>query len=479
MGEFSEINDLPLFVDLDGSLIATDSLWESLASFLRHCPWDAWRLPIWVWKGKASFKREIAQRVIPNAALLPYRPAVLNQIQEKNRQGAEVFLATAADVSIATAVADHLGIFRGVLASDGEINLSGRRKLDAILKTSNGRQFEYIGDSWVDVPIWQAASKAIVVDGATGLVRRLKHMMPVEEVRGRSLSHIGLFLRAMRCHQWIKNILLFVPLILAHQIGDGWKWLQAIFAFVSFSLVASSVYITNDILDIESDRSHPTKRRRPFAAGELPIKTGVLLAGGLFVVGCLLASGTLSISFGILVAVYAAASLSYSLYFKRQPILDLVLLAGFYAYRVVLGGIAVDVEISPWLLQFSIFFFLSLAMVKRYADLIDLERHGLSVAKGRFYTTEDQPMFRAMGAASSCASVLVMAMYVSSDRVKGLYSNPHLLLLICPLLLYWIMRIWFIAHRGQLDHDPIMFALRDRVSHAVAVCTGVILFLAV
>ena len=470
---------LPLFVDLDGTLVSTDTLWESLIKLVKQRPYDLMMVPLWLLAGKAKFKAELAKRIIPNPAALPYRKEVLKLVKERRSAGSPIYLATAANEAIANAVADHLGLFDGVLASNDVTNLSGSTKLNEIRRTSEGGDFEYVGDTWVDIPIWDAASKATVVAGSGRMVDDLKQRMPVNEVSAPSRLSPKVLVRAMRCHQWIKNILLFVALILAHRVTDFYGWLSAFCAFCAFSLVASSVYVTNDILDIESDRTHPSKCRRPFAAGELQINQGVFMAFLLFAIGVTFAAATISLFFALLVAAYAAISLLYSLYLKKQPVIDFFLLAFFYAYRVELGGIAVEAPVTQWLRGFALLFFMSLAMVKRYGDLIELKKIGQITAKGRSYTIDDIPLFGAIGGALSCTSILFFTMYVSSEHVTKYYAHPQYLWIMCPLLLYWLFRLWFIAHRGELDNDPIVFALKDCVSYLTAVIAAVVLFVAV
>lgn len=468
-----------LYVDLDKSLISTDTLWESLIVLFKGHPFALLKAPVWLLKGKAGFKAEVAKLVIPDVSLLPYRKNVVSFIEQRRADGVDVILATAANDKIAHAVSKHLGVFTDVLASDASTNLSGSRKSAAIRKTADNGEFEYIGDTWVDVPIWQAAKSAIVVDGPSRLISSLKREMPVRELTSEHRSTIFTMVRALRCHQWIKNILIFVPMILAHQVIDSSHWMAVCVAFICFSLIASSVYVVNDILDIESDRSHPQKKKRPFAAGELQIKTGVILATVLFALGAGVSSVFISTTFGLMAASYAVVSFAYSSYFKRQPILDLLLLAGFYTYRVVLGGAALpDAAVSEWLYGFSVFFFMSLAMVKRYADLLELEKIGQTEAKGRYYTAQDLPLFCSLGPATGCMSIFVLAMYLNSEKVTTLYNKPMFLWFICPTLFYWIARVWFLAIRGELSHDPIVFALRDKISYAVAILSGCFLLLA-
>ncbi len=366
MTETSIDSSRPLCVDLDGTLIATDALWESLLLLVKSKPISLLSLPLWFMKGKAHFKRQIAERVKLNPASLPYRENVLSFLKKEQETGREIVLATAADETVAQGVAAHLGIFSEVLASDGAINLSGQHKLAALKKHSGTNGFDYIGDAGVDLPLWQAAHRAYLVQPSTALHNKARRVASVGGVFTEKKNNLFSLLKALRIYQWVKNILLFVPLLMAHKVIEADLNLQALYAFVAFSLCASCVYIVNDLLDLEADRLHPHKRHRPFAAGVLPIKAGVLTAPLLLVASFTIAAVFLPLNFFIVLGLYFLLTTAYSFHLKRVLIVDVLVLAGLYTLRLFAGGIATSVPISPWLLAFSMFLFLKLSFVNLF-----------------------------------------------------------------------------------------------------------------
>lgn len=463
---------------MDGTLLATDVLWESLLVLLKNKPLQIFSLPLWLSKGKAHFKRELARRVKPNPATLPCRESVMAFLREEKESGREIVLATASDHLVAQSVADHLGIFSAVHASDGRVNLSGAHKRRALEQHYGNKGFDYIGNSAVDLPIWQAANQALLVHPSSRLLKKARRVSPVRRVFSSQARPFSVFLKALRVSQWVKNILVFVPLLMAHKIAETALTLQALCAFVVFSLCASSVYIVNDLLDLESDRQHPRKKHRPFAAGTLAIKTGVLLAPLLLACSFAISFIFLPLLFTALLALYLVLTTAYSFYLKRLLFVDVLILAGLYTLRVLAGGIAVEVYISPWLLAFSSFFFLNLAVVKRYAELRMVQERKQAHSSGRGYLVGDNELLRSLGPAAGYLSVLVLTLYINSKEVTVLYEHPTVLWLIAPFLLYWITRIWFKAHRGQMDDDPIVFAVKDPTSYAVGAVVAAILILA-
>jgi len=284
--------------------------------------------------------------------------------------------------------------------------------------------------------------------------------------------------QALRPQQWVKNLLLFVPMVLDHKLLVGPVLLKAAYAFVAFCCAASGAYVLNDLLDVEADRRHPTKRHRPFAVGTLPVSFGWVLVPALLGSALLVGLVALPRSFVALLAFYVMLTGAYSVYFKRLAVIDVILLAGFYTLRVLAGVAATGVRLSTWFLAFSMFLFLSLAFLKRFSELRHLPEEGDTWLERRGYTRSDRELLATMGAASGYLSVLVLALYVRSEEVVALYSRPTLLLLICPLLLYWVSRMWLHAHRGQLNEDPIVAAVRDPFSYAVGLCVGAIMIAA-
>ena len=472
-----------LFVDLDGTLIKTDLFLESLLLAVRRQPRVLWQLPSMLRRGIAFFKRVIAERAMPDATQLPYREDVLAFIGQEKAAGTRVVLATGSDAACAQQVAKYLGVFDDVLASDGVTNLTGRRKRRAIQDYCQQHRFTeyaYVGDSHADVPVWRTAARVYCVAPSAGLLGAMRRRDQVPSiVFADSLARWSPVLQVMRPQQWVKNLLLFVPLVLAHEIFNLPKLLSAVLAFVVFSLCASSVYVLNDLFDMEDDRHHPKKRRRPFAAGTLPVRWGPPLTAALSAVGLLIANLALPGPFVAAVIGYLLLTTAYSFDLKRRTMLDVITLSGLYSLRIFAGGLATGVVISEWLLMFSMFLFTSLAFVKRYAELSRLAREGTDTARGRGYSVGDLSVIESMGTTSSYLAVLVMALYLKSDIAPTLYRQVWALWLICPLLLYWVSRLWILAKRGTLCEDPVVFATTDRVSLLVGASVVALLGVAV
>ena len=450
---------VPLGVDLDGTLVKTDLLLESFLALVKQRPLALLLLPLWLLRGKAHLKREIAQRVTLDVTCLPYREPLLLFLQAEHKLGRKLILATAADQRIAQQIADHLGIFDTVIGSDGTVNLSGEAKAQALENTCSG-PFAYAGDAPIDLQVWQRAQSAVLVGGGVKFASQLKHVehIFIEERRPKQL------LRALRLHQWAKNVLIFLPLLLAHQAANLPSVLAAALAFLAFGLCASSVYVQNDLLDLEADRHHRSKRFRPFASGAFSIKSGLLLAPLLLLAAAATAL-LLSPAFLGVLALYFVTTFSYSLFFKQKAVIDVLMLAGLYTVRIVAGGVAVGVGLSPWLLAFSMFFFLSLAYVKRFTELRDLPL--TASLRSRGYVSGDLEGLADLGVASGYISVLVVALYINSEAVQTLYRTPAALWLLCPLLLYWLSRVWLLTRRGEMHDDPVIFALKDRNSYVI------------
>lgn len=467
-----------LCVDLDGTLIATDVLWESVLLLIRQHPQLVICLPFWLLRGKAHLKRQLAMRVRPNAVTLPYRSDVLDYVREARSCGREVVLATASDEHVANEVAAHLGCFSGVIASAGVWNISDKGKRDALVRRFGPGGFDYIGNGRADLPSWGAARGALLVDPSRSLLKRTRARANVHHVFVASGRQPIALLRALRIHQWVKNLLVFVPLVMAHQILDGGRLIAASIAFVVFSLLASSVYIANDLLDLESDRQHPRKKHRPFAAGDLSIPAGIALAGALLCAAVVLGTLALPVPALACIATYGALAMAYSFCLKRIVVADVIALASLYVLRVVAGGLAVSVPISHWLLGFSMFLCLSLALMKRHAELTLLQHTGRTEAAGRDYQVVDREWIGPFGAASGYLSVVVLALYITSRDVEVLYRWPAVLWPVCVAVLYWITRMWALAYRGSIHDDPVVATLKDPVSHAVGGLIAMLIFVA-
>ncbi|PWC34730.1 hypothetical protein TSO352_27100 [Azospirillum sp. TSO35-2] len=465
----------PLFVDLDGTLLKTDLLYESLFGLIKDRPWTALLVPVWLAGGKARLKAELARRVTIDPAALVYNPAVLERLEAERRRGRRLVLATAAHHRYADAIAAHLGLFDQVLASNDGVNLKSERKCAAIRAQVPSGVFDYMGNDAADFAIWRAARRGIAVDAAPGVVRHAGTLCPLETIATPRRPRPLLILRALRPHQWLKNLLIFVPLVAGQKLGETGPTLQAMGAFVAFGLCASSIYVLNDLLDLPADRRHPRKRRRPFASGDLPLDLGLSLIPALLAASLTVALLFLPPLFLAALGAYAASSLFYNLFAKNRVIWDVMLLAGLYSLRVLAGATATTIVPSFWLLAFSMFLFLSLAMVKRYSEMDSMQKLGLDQAQGRGYLTADMPVLQSIGVSSGFLSVLVMALYINSPEVGMVYDRPQALWIVCPLLLFWIGRVWLQTHRGLMHDDPVVFAARDKWSIAIGLVCGVAL----
>ncbi|MEM9435423.1 MAG: UbiA family prenyltransferase [Pseudomonadota bacterium] len=460
-----------LAVDLDGTLIRTDSLHEALLGLVARDPRMLIRLPGWFGGGRSTLKAQVADHHVVPGEGLPYNEAVLETVRAARNEGRRVALVSAADQRQVAAVADHLGLFDEAHGSTPERNLKGPAKAQLLTERFGAAGFDYIGDSAADVAVWKVARRALTVSADATLRARaavanpdITHLAPPAP-RGAAM------LRAMRPHQWSKNALIFLPVLAAHELTTLGP---VLLAFAAFCLTASAVYVINDLLDLPSDRAHPRKRARPFASGALPPRTGLAMAVGLLLGAALLALAVAQGRFFLALGLYLVVTFAYSLRLKRELIVDVITLAGLYTVRIVAGGAAAAVVLSPWMLGFSMFLFLSLAAVKRQAELTDQATTGRGSA-GRAYEVDDLPVLRGMALSAGYASVMVLALYISSPDVQQLYRSPTILWGICPLLLYWVSRMVMVTHRGRMTDDPIVFAARDRTSLlVVAACVAVV-----
>ena len=468
--------DSPLVVDLDGTLVQTDLLVESFLALIKRNPLYLFAALFWFLRGKAYLKRQISRRVNLDVTVLPYHQELLDYLREQRVHRRRILLATGTDEQIARQVADHLGLFDEVLGSDGTTNLSGRRKRDRLVKEFGEKKFDYAGNGRGDIPLWSSARKAILVDVSGNLMGAVTRTVEVERVFWARKKGVKPYVEALRLHQWLKNLLVFVPLVMAHRFVEPDLIAKNLIAFVAFGLCASSVYLSNDLIDLSADRHHPRKMKRPFAAGDLSPLFGLLaspwLLGFSLLLGLLLSS-----DFLWMLVTYYLLNLAYSFYFKQVALLDVILLAGLYTMRIMAGSASVDIWPSSWLLAFSTFIFLSLALVKRYAELVIIHAETGKVPV-RGYQIIDKELLASLGSGSGYVAVLVLAIYISSGKAEILYTRHHFIWLLCPLLLYWISYVWLIAHRGAMLDDPLVFALKDRVSQITLLLAGVVFLLA-
>jgi 4-hydroxybenzoate polyprenyltransferase len=468
---------VPLCVDLDGTLIRTDLLVECALALLARSPLLLFAMLAWVLRGKAYLKREIARRVELNVVTLPYNHDVVTWVREQQLLRTTV-LCTASDVTLANRVADHIGGFDAVIASDGLRNLSGANKAAVLVDLYGKSGFDYVGNAAVDLHVWKAANAAVVVESGSRLSAAAARLTRVERTFNQPPTSVHYWLKALRVHQWIKNVLVFLPLLAAHRVFDPKAILSAILAFICFDLCASSVYVTNDLLDLNADRQHRRKKHRPFAAGSIPIYQGPLAACLLLLAAFLLA-WLLTPAFVLMLLGYYVLTTAYSFKFKRVVMLDVVVLALLYTTRILAGAIAIQSRPSFWLLAFSMFIFLSLAMTKRYTELLAAQQSDNLKAAGRGYEVQDLPLIQSLGGASGYLSVLVLALYIDSTASHSLYRHPHYLWLLCPLLLYWVSRTWAIAHRGLMHDDPVVFAIMDNVSRILLLIAAAVVVLSI
>jgi 4-hydroxybenzoate polyprenyltransferase len=469
---------IPVCVDLDGSLIHSDLLLESFLLLIKRNPLYLLAIPLWLMGGKARLKSEIASRVRLDGAALPYTKPFLDWLKIQKAQGRALWLCTASDSRLAQAVAQHLGIFDGVMASDGKLNLSGSNKAAELVKRFGEKGFDYCGNHRVDMDVWRHARAAIVVNAGEDLVTKARAVSRVDTTFPPLPGGIKVVAKALRVHQWAKNALIFVPVAAAHKLQDPQVVMYGLLAFLAFSLCASSVYLLNDMLDLEADRQHHSKCKRPFAAGQISLVFGII-AAPLLLIAALLISLVLPWKFFAVLSAYYVVTLAYSFGLKRVVMIDVLTLAGLYTVRIVAGAAATEIPLSFWLLMFAIFIFLSLAIVKRYAELFVMRQQGTLKAKGRGYQTEDLALLQSLGASSGYLSILVLALYVNSPEISLLYKHPKLVWALVPIMLYWISRIWMQTHRGQMHDDPLVYALKDRMSLLTGLSAAVVLWLAV
>lgn len=458
----SKIINPVLVVDLDGTLLRSDMLYETFwSAFSRD-----WRSPFSalsaVSNGRAALKRHLAELADVDVSTLPYDAAVIAYIKSWRENGGRTALVTATDQQIANTIADHLGLFDEVHGSEGDLNLKGSIKAEFLRERFGTGGFVYMGDSKADLQVWPYAAKTITVNASQSVRRKAEALGKPTEHLASSDKSWRPYVKALRPHQWLKNLLIFLPMFAAHKFELA-TLAFSIAAFVAFSLVASGVYVLNDLVDLRSDRNHPRKRERPFASGKLRVAHGSWMALALEAAGCAIAA-LLGWQFFLILAGYFILTTAYSLNLKRRVIFDVCVLAGLYTIRIVAGGAATGIPLSMWLLAFSIFFFFSLAAVKRQAELVDLAERGELQASGRGYHVNDLPIISMIALASGFVSVLVMALYVNSDDVSRMYPMPSVLWGICCVLLYWVTRMVMMTHRGHMHDDPIVFAAKDRNS---------------
>ena len=472
------MNKTQLVVDLDGTLLRSDLLIESALAYLKLFPVKFFLLFKWLLSGKANLKKNLANTVNLDVTCLPYNKEVIAFIKDERKAGRQIILATASHQIYAEQIAEHLQLFDQVYATSGTTNLSSHKKRDLLVEEFGAKGFDYMGNSNDDIPIWKVSNLAYVVNPERGVEAKARLLGNVQGVISCSGKSFMSWVKQLRFHQWVKNLLLFVPLLASHQI-DNVSLLNGALAFIFFGMCASSVYLLNDLMDLEDDRHHITKRNRPFASGALSVKSGLLVAPILLGMSFTGAYFLLPWGFAVALAIYYVLTLAYSMYLKRKMMVDVITLALLYTLRIIAGAFAFGLALTFWMLTFSMFVFLSLAFVKRYAELMDARIDGKEdKARGRDYYPSDLEMISSLGGSSGYISVMVLALYIQDQTTVALYGNPQVIWLACPVLLFWISRIWLLTHRGLMHDDPIVFAIKDRVSLFTAGVFGAIFWLA-
>ena len=462
-------SEIPLCVDLDGTLIAADALSESIMNLLRKNFFYIFLLPFWLIKGKAHLKEKIVERTIPEPDDLPFHEDFIDYLRQQKAKGRKLVLITASHEKIAKKMGDHLDLFDKAIGSNIGLNVRGKYKQRHLTELYGEKGFDYAGDSKPDLHVWRTARRAILVHPKQGVTAREKKIAEIEKIFPRDKAGIKTYLKQIRVYQWIKNILIFLPLLMAHRISQPELFFDAFIAFFSFSFTASFVYVINDLVDLPSDRRHPRKRLRPLASGKIPIVYGALMAPVLLIIGVGLSLLFLSYEFLYILLSYLIITFLYSFLLKKLYIIDIIILSILYTLRLIAGAVAVDVPLSQWLMEFSVFFFLSLAINKRFTELLMMQKKNQVNSHGRGYNVGDIELMKIIGPVSGYISVLVFVLYLHSEEIVVLYSKPEVLWLVAVCLLYWITRIWFITTRGKMHDDPIIFTGKDPVSYIIGI----------
>jgi 4-hydroxybenzoate polyprenyltransferase len=461
-----ETKPIPLYSDVDGTLINTDLLIEGIFVMLKRQPWKLFVLPLWLLKGKAFLKGRVADHVVIEPTMLPYNTEFVEFLRSESKKGREIHLASASEERFVSAIADHLGFINGVVATGHNQNLKGKDKAEAIISHCGDGGFAYAGNNRDDFLVWREAKEGVLVNTSARVEKSAGNLTSVTRVFRVPKAGLNTYLKAVRLHQWLKNVLVFVPLVAAHR----WKNWEAVAAaatmFFAFGFMASGTYVINDLLDLPLDRRHPSKRRRPIAAGQLSLVTATIIALMLMLLGAILSS-LISGGSALVIVTYFVFTIAYSLSLKRFLIIDALTLAGLYTLRIIGGLVAIVVTPSVWILAFSGFLFFSLGLLKRCAELDRMARLNQVAAIGRGYQVGDDPTLKTMGIASGYSAVLVSALYIDSTMAAAHYQTPEVLWFICPLLLYWVSRMWIKTARGEMHDDPLVFSAKDRISWIV------------
>jgi 4-hydroxybenzoate polyprenyltransferase len=467
----------PLCVDLDGTIIRGDTFWEQVFPLLRQNPFFVFRLLAWTTRGKPHVKEQLAGLPMPSWSSFNVDAKIVEWLRAERGRGRAVHLVTGAHRAAARLASENLACFDAVHCTTATENLTSTRKAALLCELHGRGGFDYAGNSGADLAVWQESATAIACHARPQTIARLRAAHPRVEVRDPLPSTPAVILRQLRPHQWVKNLLVFLPLILAHRVDDAAAWGASSLAFIAFCCVACSAYCLNDLFDLANDRIHPQKRRRPLASGDLAPLGGVALVLVLPLIAFAIALFLPAAFFGAL-AIYGLGTLFYSIALKRFAGADVILLTGLYTLRIIAGGLAAGIFVSQWLLAFSIFFFLSLSLLKRHGEILLAASSDAERIPGRGYRSRSVGIVRTLGQISAVLSALVLIFYVNGEAVTRLYRSPVLLWLLGPLVLLWFYRMWKLSAQGKIPDDPIPFVFRDPVSYAVALLTGILLVIA-
>lgn len=467
-------NNLPLVVDLDGTLIKTDILMEQVIDFVRVNPLHFFFVLFWFFQGFAKLKYEVYRRTNLNAENLPLNSEVISLIKDAKANNRKVILATASFLRNATQIAKSVNLFDEVLATTIDFNLRGKNKAKVLVEKFGDKQFDYVGDSYIDIEVWKHSRIAYLVNPSNDLVERVSKITSTQIVTTPKINKLILAIRSIRIKQWIKNFLLFVPALLAHQSSAA-TYLDLLVAFLAFSFLCSAVYLLNDLNDLDSDRSHPIKKHRPLASGDIHLTTGLYLSFGLLFISMILNVFITNIYFSALSISYLIINYFYSKTFKKLPIIDIVVLSLFYILRIYAGGFVSGTMISEWLVMFSIFTFISLAILKRYSEIMLINDKSVSI---RGYSYKDKSILMVFGITLSLLSSVIYLFYTQSQKVNLLYSEPVYLIYIAPLIIFFYLRLWLNINRKLENDNPFDIIMLDKVNYILLIFAILFLYLA-
>jgi len=469
--------NIPLCVDCDGTFLRTDLLHEAVLNILKRRPWMIVAMVGWLLAGKSAFKSRVAAEAGLTMDAMPAHEDVLALIAEARASGRPVVLATAADRAHAEALAAHFDVFDAIVSSGDGLNLSSHAKAAELERRFGQAGFDYVGNAAADLAVWGRSRRSYVVAPSRGLLGAIRSRGLVVDAVGKRDGKLRYVIKALRPHQWMKNLLVLLPPLAGHQLRPEILG-TVLLAFVSFSLCASAVYVTNDLLDLDSDRRHARKRNRPFASGRLSIRAGLAMVPLLFA-GSIAVALAVNPLFLLVLLLYAAMTSAYSFRLKQQVIVDVILLAMLYTMRILGGSAATYVPPSFWLLAFSMFLFFSLALVKRYSELLPMVAAGKAdTLAGRGYRASDLPVLMATGVSSGMSAVMVLAFYLDDAKTRAMYPSTKVILLAPVLILYWVARLWMKTHRDEMHEDPVLFAAKDWQTLVIAVILGGLFVLA-